>query len=173
MLNSRRRAWLGAAYAAPTAVMVILFFGVPLVLVAWNSPTPSNDRDWQTEVAVLPHATINGDLVTVHNIRNFDYRSETDFTPQCCNTATPVFVRRECPNGAHRSCATLGFGCGVPQLQGEGKVIMNFGGMSARRHGVRVGVGCLLGGVAAAMVSMPSAAAAPGQCDADQLAGTG
>jgi hypothetical protein len=32
-------------------------------------------------VAVLPYATISGDLVTVHNIRNFDYRTETDFTP--------------------------------------------------------------------------------------------
>jgi hypothetical protein len=52
-----------------------------LVLFAWASPTPSNDRDWQPEVAVLPHATIKGDLVTVHNIRNFDYRTETDFTP--------------------------------------------------------------------------------------------
>ena len=52
-----------------------------LVVVAWNSPSPSNDRDWQPDVAVLPHATINGDLVTVHNIRNFDYRTETDFTP--------------------------------------------------------------------------------------------
>ena len=52
-----------------------------LVLVAWVSPTPSNDRDWQPEVAVLTHATIKGDLVTVHNIRNFDYRTETDFTP--------------------------------------------------------------------------------------------
>jgi uncharacterized protein DUF4105 len=52
-----------------------------LVLIAWSSPTPSNDRDWQPEVAVLPHATIKGDLVTVHNIRNFDYRTETDFTP--------------------------------------------------------------------------------------------
>jgi hypothetical protein len=50
-----------------------------LVLFAWVSPTPSNDRDWQPEVAVLPRATIKGDLVTVHNIRNFDYRTETDF----------------------------------------------------------------------------------------------
>jgi Domain of unknown function (DUF4105) len=55
--------------------------GLVLVVVAWNSVKPSNDRDWQTEVAVLPYATINGDLVTVHNIRNFDYRTETDFTP--------------------------------------------------------------------------------------------
>ena len=55
--------------------------GLVLVVVAWNSVKPSNDRDWQTEVAVLPYVTINGDLVTVHNIRNFDYRTETDFTP--------------------------------------------------------------------------------------------
>ena len=52
-----------------------------LVLVVWGSTRPSNDRDWQPEVAVLPHATIDGDRVTVHNIRNFDYRTETEFTP--------------------------------------------------------------------------------------------
>ena len=52
-----------------------------LVLVVWVSATPSNSRDWQPEVAVLPSATIDGDRVTVHNIRNFDYRTETDFTP--------------------------------------------------------------------------------------------
>ena len=52
-----------------------------LVLVVWGSATPLNDRDWQPEVAVLPYATFDGDRVTVHNIRNFDYRTETDFTP--------------------------------------------------------------------------------------------
>src|SRR5262245_62258308 len=52
-----------------------------LVLVVWGRATPSNDRDWQPEVAVLPWATVDGDLVTIHNIRNFDYRTETDFTP--------------------------------------------------------------------------------------------
>jgi hypothetical protein len=51
------------------------------VLAVWNSATPSNDRDWQPEVAVLPYATFDGDLVTVHNIRNFDYRTAADFTP--------------------------------------------------------------------------------------------
>ena len=52
------------------------------VLVAWwRGIEPSNDREWQTDVAVLPDATIEGNLVTVHNIRNLDYRSETDYTP--------------------------------------------------------------------------------------------
>ncbi len=52
-----------------------------LALVVWGRATPSNDRDWSPETAVLPYATFDGDLVTVHNIRNFDYRNETDFTP--------------------------------------------------------------------------------------------
>jgi len=51
------------------------------VLAVWGGAEPSNTRDWQPEVAVLPYATFDGDFVTVHNIRNFDYRSETDFTP--------------------------------------------------------------------------------------------
>lgn len=52
-----------------------------IVVIWWSTLEPSNDRDWQPEVAVLPYATINGDLVTVHNIRDFNYRTETDFTP--------------------------------------------------------------------------------------------
>ena len=50
-------------------------------LIRWHGVQPSNDRDWQPDVAVLPFATFDGDLVTIHNIRNFDYRSETEFTP--------------------------------------------------------------------------------------------
>ena len=54
------------------AVLVGLFFRVPA----------SNARDWETEVAQLPYATINGDIITIHNIRNFEYRTESDFTPR-------------------------------------------------------------------------------------------
>ena len=60
------------------ATYLLLF---ALLLWRWSALQPTNDRDWQTEVAVLPYATINGDRITVHNIRNFDYRTETDFTP--------------------------------------------------------------------------------------------
>lgn len=61
--------------------LAIYFALFALVVVWWRSIEPSNDRDWQTDVAILPYATIEGDMVTVHNIRNFDYRSETDYTP--------------------------------------------------------------------------------------------
>jgi hypothetical protein len=51
-----------------------------LALIWWSGVTPANDRNWQEGVAVLPWAQIDGDLVTVHNIRNNIYRSETDYT---------------------------------------------------------------------------------------------
>ncbi|HEU4806473.1 MAG TPA: DUF4105 domain-containing protein [Nitrobacter sp.] len=60
------------------AVYAALF---AMLLWRWFSIEPSNERSWQPEVAVLPYATIDGDRITVHNIRNFDYRSESDFTP--------------------------------------------------------------------------------------------
>lgn len=44
------------------------------------SQPPSNDRNWQPDVALLPWAEIQGSRVTIHNIRNCDYRSETDYT---------------------------------------------------------------------------------------------
>jgi hypothetical protein len=74
---------LGALAVRRARPPAVLGFAVvfALALVVWGSATPSNDRDWQREVAVLPYATIAGDRVTVHNIRNFDYRTETDFTP--------------------------------------------------------------------------------------------
>lgn len=53
--------------------------GFAIVLMWWLMLQPSNDRDWQPDLAVLAHADINGSQVTMHNIRNCDYRSETDF----------------------------------------------------------------------------------------------
>jgi hypothetical protein len=70
LLPNRRRTLAGFLFVF--AVLVALFLNIPA----------SNDRDWQPEVSVTPYATVNGDLVTVHGVRNFDYRTETDFTPR-------------------------------------------------------------------------------------------
>lgn len=67
-VRPRRRAY---------AAFLVLF---ALLLGWWFSLAPSNARDWQPDVARLPTAEIQGDKVTIHNVRNFDYRSETDFT---------------------------------------------------------------------------------------------
>jgi hypothetical protein len=50
------------------------------VLLWWLLIPPSNNRDWQPDVAVLASAVIDGNMVTIRNIRNCDYRSETDYT---------------------------------------------------------------------------------------------
>ena len=53
--------------------------GFVLVLACWFILQPSNERDWQPDVARLASAEIDGNRVTLHNIRHCDYRSETDF----------------------------------------------------------------------------------------------
>jgi len=55
--------------------------GFAAVLLWWFSLTPRNDREWQPDVARPPVAEINGDQLVLRNVRNFEYRSETDFTP--------------------------------------------------------------------------------------------
>jgi len=70
-------AFLALPRRGRTTIGVLAVFGI-LVFVFLRIPA-SNGRDWQPEVANAPYATINGDLVTIHNVRNFDYRTETDF----------------------------------------------------------------------------------------------
>lgn len=60
----------------------VLFFGVVFaaLLIWWLLIPPSNSRHWQPDVAVLPSAEIDGNTITIHNIRNCDYRTATDYT---------------------------------------------------------------------------------------------
>ena len=52
------------------------------VIMWWSSLAPSNTRDWLPDVANPPTATFDGHFVTIHDVRNFTYRTETDYTPQ-------------------------------------------------------------------------------------------
>ncbi len=62
---------------------LLLWLGsLALVMTWWFSLKPTNTRDWQRDVAELPWAEHSGDLVTIHNVRNFIYRTETDYTPR-------------------------------------------------------------------------------------------
>jgi Domain of unknown function (DUF4105) len=74
---------LGSIVAGRRRGTVLSIFAAAFVglLLYWRTIEPSNDRDWAPEVARLPGATVAGDLVTLHDIRNFDYRTEADFTP--------------------------------------------------------------------------------------------
>lgn len=57
----------------------VLIFAV--VILWWLNLPPSHDLNWQEDVSRLPSAEVEGDKLTVRNLRNFEYRSETDFTP--------------------------------------------------------------------------------------------
>jgi len=53
--------------------------GFVVVLAWWLTIKPSNSGNWQPDVAQLAWAEIDGDEVTLHNVRNCDYRTETDY----------------------------------------------------------------------------------------------
>ena len=53
---------------------------VPALFIWWHSLTPSNYRDWAPDVARPATGEIKGDVLTIRNVRNFEWRTETDFT---------------------------------------------------------------------------------------------
>lgn len=61
------------------ALAAAIFLGV---LLWYVSLQPKQQADWQPDVAELSRAELDGDRLTIHNVRNFDYRSETEFTPR-------------------------------------------------------------------------------------------
>ena len=84
------RLWLAGAFAAFSIwalwlshqrrmpfVFLVMFLGV---VGWWISISPSHDREWRPEVAVMPRAFIDGDRVRITGVRNFDYVNRNDFT---------------------------------------------------------------------------------------------
>ncbi len=60
----------------------VLVLGFSLILGAWSMLRPRTNRPWQPDVAETAWADIRDDEVTVHNVRNCEYRSESDYTPR-------------------------------------------------------------------------------------------
>lgn len=52
-----------------------------LATAAWLGIQPSHDREWIPLKAVLPYAEFNGDLVTIHNVRDFNFTGVAEFEP--------------------------------------------------------------------------------------------
>jgi hypothetical protein len=69
-------------FLRPRRFRLIAFTAGLLLIVAWFfSRQPSNQRAWAPDVERLARIDLHGDQMIVHNVRNFDYRSETDFAP--------------------------------------------------------------------------------------------
>ena len=60
--------------------LTIAFAGFVIVALWWFSLKPPRNRDWQPDDAQTAYADIHGDQVTIHNLRNCEYRSEKNYT---------------------------------------------------------------------------------------------
>jgi len=60
--------------------MVAYVLGFLIVLAWWFTLKPSNVGDWQQDVERTAWAEITGDRVTIHNLRNCNYRTETEYS---------------------------------------------------------------------------------------------
>jgi hypothetical protein len=70
LLPRRRRTLLG--FAAVFALLLAWWWRIPA----------SHERVWQDEVSRLPWAELEGETVTFHDVRDFEWRSEADYTPR-------------------------------------------------------------------------------------------
>ena len=50
------------------------------MLLWWTRIPPSNEGLWADDVAQMTTGTVEGNRVILHNVRNFDWRSKTDYT---------------------------------------------------------------------------------------------
>jgi hypothetical protein len=64
---------------AALGVFALAFGGM---LIWWTRLPASNAAVWADDVAQMTHGTVDGDRVTLYNVRNFDWRTTTDFTPR-------------------------------------------------------------------------------------------
>jgi hypothetical protein len=53
-----------------------------LLLLWWRSLLPSNDREWADDVAQTVGGKLEGSLVTLDKVRDFEWRSNSDYTPR-------------------------------------------------------------------------------------------
>lgn len=60
--------------------IVILVLGTGIFL--YTLPKASNDRDWNIDQVQIPTVDLSDGSYTIQNVRDFSYRSETDYTRQ-------------------------------------------------------------------------------------------
>jgi len=71
---------LWALWVSRKPRMRCIFVGLVLGVLTWFlSIPPSHDRDWLTDVAIMPRSTIEGDRILISGYQDFSYRQWNDF----------------------------------------------------------------------------------------------
>ena len=58
----------------------VIFISYAIIIGVWSQKQPTLTKDWQASVAKLAYVDYDNDFVTIHNIRHFNYQTETEFT---------------------------------------------------------------------------------------------
>jgi hypothetical protein len=72
-LDISRRSWI---------VRGVYGLALAAALFWWSSIQPSFDHEWAPDVEHIVTGMRDGDIVTLRNVRNFDWVTETEFTPR-------------------------------------------------------------------------------------------
>jgi hypothetical protein len=80
--------WIGlligvliALWQGRSGIALSIFVTAFLALIFWwHHIAPSNDRSWADDVSRITSGTVQGNLVTLNNVRNFDWRTNEDYT---------------------------------------------------------------------------------------------
>ena len=62
--------------------LFVYVIGLVGVLIWWQTIEPQQNRAWAEDVSRQVQVEQHGNMVTLHNVRNFDWRTETDFSPR-------------------------------------------------------------------------------------------
>ena len=68
-------------------IMAVAIGIVLIVFIMWQFVRPQQNRNWEKEQILLPIATVEDDFVLLQNIRDSEYRTETDFDVRHFDTA--------------------------------------------------------------------------------------
>ena len=61
------------------AVVAVHMACILAVVALFAARRPTNTRDWAPDVARIATGTLSGDVLTIHNVRDFRWRSDGDF----------------------------------------------------------------------------------------------
>jgi hypothetical protein len=77
--------------AKPLHALLLAAFAAALAALTIR---PRQDRAWAFDLAAVPWVDVQGEIVTLHNYRNFDWRSATEATPRWETRTLPLSALR-------------------------------------------------------------------------------